>query len=90
MAHAHQNVASVKPTLETFDAVKSISPALNSKKTVLVVGLLAVGLLHIGLYAITQLNQADEVPKKKITPVAVEIIKFKPDSNHKISSRSCQ
>lgn len=48
LAHAHQNVASVKPTLETFDAVKSISPALNSKKTVLVVGLLAVGLCILG------------------------------------------
>lgn len=79
LAHAHQNVASVQPTLETFDAVKSISPALNSKKTVLVVGLLAVGLLHIGLYAITQLNQAVEVPKKKITPVVVEIIKHEPE-----------
>lgn len=43
---------------------------------VLVVGLLAVGLLHIGLYTITQLNQAVEAPKKKITPVEVEIIKL--------------
>lgn len=51
LAHVHQDVASVQPTIETFDAVKSISPALNRKKKVLVVGLLAVGLLHGGLYS---------------------------------------
>lgn len=78
-AHVQPDVVSQQQRYDSFNAMKSISPVADRKKTVLWVGLLAVGVLHIGIYAVTQLSPAMEAPKKKITPVVVEIIKPKPE-----------